>query len=286
MLEHIILYRIGQALALRLPLKLGYLLAILISDIRYIFAKTDRRNVTANLKCIFPEKNKKEISQIRKELFRNFAKYLVEFFCFSKIDLEYVKKNIHLENVQYLREALSEQKGAICLSAHMGNWELGGVIVALTGYPISAVVLPHKDKRVDHFFNSQRIRKGLNIIPLGKAARQCLNNLKANKVIALMGDRNFTERGIVLDFFGRKAYFPDGPAVFSIRTGAPIVPCFVIRNKNERFTMIFERPIKLVPCGNLEKDVKELVSRYKIIIENYIRRYPQQWYMFRRFWLE
>jgi lauroyl/myristoyl acyltransferase len=81
-----LLYRIGQFIALSLPLRLGYKTAIFISDLRYIFAAADRNNVEANLKAIFPQKNRKELHVIRRRMFRNFAKYLVDFFRFSKID--------------------------------------------------------------------------------------------------------------------------------------------------------------------------------------------------------
>ena len=284
--DHIIFYWLGRFLAVHLPLKLSYLLAIVISDLHYIFAKVDRANVTANLKNIFPEKNRQDIARLRIRLFRNFAKYLVDFLRFSKIDMGYIKGNIRIENRHFIDAALSKGRGVIVLSAHIGNWELGGVITAMLGYQISAVALPHKDKGVDNFFNFQRERKGLNVIPLGKAARQCLNILNGNKIIAIAGDRDFSRNGILLDFFGKPAIFPEGPAAFSLKTQAPIVPAFTIRNKDDSFTLRFEEPIELKPEGDREKDIKALIFKYKIIFENYIRKYPEQWYMFKKFCVE
>jgi KDO2-lipid IV(A) lauroyltransferase len=279
-----LIYKAGQFIALTLPLKVAYIAAVIISDLRYIFAFQDRRAVKENLKVIFPQKSDREIRRIRIRMFNNFAKYLVDFFRFSKIDLEYIKNNVHIENKHYFDEALSRGKGVIVLTAHLGNWELGGIVVALLGYPFWAVALPHKHKKVDAFFNAQRQSKGVNVIPLGKAVRQCLNVLKENKLVALVGDRDFTEKGIIVDFFGKPAFFPEGPAAFALKTGASIVPGFIVRNKDDSFTLKIEKPLEFNPALDAGKDLKEIVGQYKIIIEDYIRRYPDQWYMFRRFW--
>lgn len=280
-----IIYRIGQFIALSVPLKIGYKIAVLISDIHYIFADKDRRAVKENLKAIFPEKSDREIRRIRIRMFRNFAKYLVDFFRFSKLDMKYIKNKIHIENIHYLDEALSKKNGAIALSAHLGNWELGAVVIALLGYPFWAVALAHKHKKVNDFFNFQREIKGVRVIPLGKAVRRCLNVLEKNGIVALVGDRDFNEKGVIVDFFGKPAFFPEGPAAFALKTGASIVPGFMLRNKDDTFTLRMEKPLEFSPTDNKKNDLTELILQYKTIIEDYIRKYPDQWYMFRRFWI-
>jgi KDO2-lipid IV(A) lauroyltransferase len=290
-----ILYRIGQFIALHVPLKIGYKIAVFFSDLHYIFADKDRRAVKENLQAIFPQKSDREIRRIRIRMFRNFAKYLVDFFRFSKLDREYIGKNIKIENSHYFDAALSKGRGVIALTAHLGNWELGGVVIALLGYPFWAVALPHKYKKIDNFFNSQRESKGVKVIPLGKAVRQCLNVLKANNIVGLVGDRDFTERGVVLDFFGKPAFFPEGPAAFSLKTKAIIVPGFMVRNADDTFTLKIEKPFEVSPelsqgmesisVNDKNENLLSLIIRYKTIIEDYIRKYPDQWYMFRRFWI-
>ncbi|MBI4708542.1 MAG: lysophospholipid acyltransferase family protein [Candidatus Omnitrophica bacterium] len=280
-----ILYRIAQFVALALPLKFAYAIAVFSSDLHYLFADKDRKAVNENLKTIFPEKNDKEIKKIQIHMFRNFAKYLVDFFRFSRINTDYIKKNIRVENIHYFDEAIAKKKGVIVLTAHLGNWELGGVVIALSGYPLGVVALPHKDKLVNNFFNNQRESKGIKVIPLGKAVRSCLNLLSQNKLIALVGDRDFTERGVVMDFFNKKAIFPEGPAAFCLKTGADILPGFMIRNPDDTFTLKIDKPIDFTPTGNKEKDTKDIISIYLKIFEGYIRKYPDQWYMFRRFWI-
>ena len=280
-----LLYRIGQFIVLHLPLKFAYRIAIFCSDVHYIFADKDRRAVKENLKAIFPEKSDKEIRRLRIRMFRNFAKYLADFFRFEKLDEEYIRNNTRIENIRYFEEGLSRGKGVIVLSAHLGNWELGGVVVAHSGYPFWVVALVHKDKRVNDFFNSKRESKGIGVIPLGRAVRRSIDVLKENKILALVGDRDFSEKGMVLDFFGKPSLFPAGPAALALKTGASIVPAFMLRNKDDTFTLKIEQPLEFSPTGNKENDLRELISIYKIIIEDYIRKYPDQWYMFRRFWI-
>jgi KDO2-lipid IV(A) lauroyltransferase len=126
----------------------------------------------------------------------------------------------------------------------------------------------------------------VHVIPFGKAAKQCLNVLRENKILGLVGDRDFGNKGIVLDFFGKPTLFPEGPAAFSLKTGAAIVPGFMLRNTDDSFVFRLEKPIEFQPSGDKERDTQELIRRYKMIFEDYIRRYPEQWYMFRRFWME
>lgn len=280
------LYRFGQFIAMHLPIKVAYAIAVFCSDLHFIFADRDRLAVKENLQVIFPGKSIKEIRKIRIRMFRNFAKYLVDFFRFEIIDQEYIKKNIRIENIHYFKQALAKGKGAIVLTAHFGNWELGGIVIALLGYPFWAVALPHKEKEVNKFFNFQRESKGVRVIPLGKAVRMCLAVLKKNELVALVGDRDFTAKGEILDFFGKPALFPEGAAAFSLKTGAPIVPGFMLRNEDDTFTLKIEKPLEFKPSGDKNRDLTDLIQRYKIIFEEYIRRHPDQWYMFRRFWLD
>ena len=280
-----ILYRFGQFIALSLPLKLAYRVAAFISDAHYLFAWQDRKTVRENHKAIFPEKSKAEISRIRLAMFRNFAKYLVDFFRFELMDKEYLRNNVHLENMHYFEEALSKGKGVVITTAHLGNWELGGVAMALSGYSFYVVALQHKHKIVDNFFNCQRESKGIKVIPLGKAAKKCLEVLKNNGMVALVGDRDFGNNGVVCDLFGKKTRLPQGPAAFALKTGACILPGFLLRNPDDSFILRMEKPIDFTDGGLKVRNTQEAIGVYRDIFEDYIRKYPDQWYMFKKFWI-
>ncbi|MFA5099865.1 MAG: lysophospholipid acyltransferase family protein, partial [Candidatus Omnitrophota bacterium] len=102
-------------------------------------------------------------------------------------------------------------------------------------------------------------------------------------IVALVGDRDFSnDAGIITEFFGKKTYLPKGPAGFALKTGALILPGFMIRNPDDTFTLRLEKPIVCSPSDTIET----ITDKYKSIIEKYIVEYPHQWYMFRKFWAE
>jgi KDO2-lipid IV(A) lauroyltransferase len=277
-------YKIGQFFVERLPLSLSYKLAIFLSDIHYYLSFRDRRSVKNNLRVILPFS--KDIPHLSREVFRNFARYLVDFFYVpGKLSEEYIRDHVMIKNLHYVPEVLKKGKGGIILTAHIGNWELGGFIVSRLGYPLIAVALPHKERSINNLFNNQRQSQGITIVPNNLAIRECMRGLRENRMIALLGDRDFNATGEMMDFLGKKARMPKGPAAFSLKTGAAIIPAFLTRNGKDCFTLTFEQPI--FPPENPEDPhaLKVMMKKYIATIEKMINRYPTQWYMFQRFWL-
>jgi KDO2-lipid IV(A) lauroyltransferase len=280
------LYLLGTFLANSLSLKGAYALASFLSTLQYFFSSTDRLAVKNNLESIFPEKSNAEINRLTRLVFINFGKYLADFFRFSKVDKDYIERKVDIQGLENVDEMLKGNKGVIVISAHLGNWELAGIAVGLEGYKIMGVVLPHKDKRVDRFFNNQRMMNKLDVCPVGRAAYCCLESLKANKMIALVADRDFTEHGVVVDFLNKKALMPKGPAAFHLKTGAPVIAGFLLRNPDDNFKFIFEKPLSFNLNGDKEKDIEIITKACTQIIEKYIKQYPEQWFMFRKYWLD
>ncbi len=252
---------------------------------QYLFSRADRNAVANNLKAIFPEKSSAEIKRITKKVFINFGKYLADFLRFSKMDGNFIKSKVKVEGLQYVDEVLKQGKGIIAITAHLGNWELAGITMGLLGYKIMGVVLAHSDSKVDRFFNHQRMINNLEVCTLGRAAYFCLEALKENKMIALVADRDFTEHGIVIDFLNKKAMLPRGPAAIHLKTGAPIIGGFLVRCPDDTFKFTFEKPFTFKLSGDKEKDIEIITKHYAQTIEKYIKQYPEQWYMFRKFWI-
>ncbi len=279
-----LIYKIAQALALVLPLKSGYAVATFFAKLQFYFSKRDRLIVYENLKAILPSEDDKKISQMTKEVFANFAKYLVDFFRFSKLDKKFIEDNVKVSGTENLEEALKRGRGGILLAAHLGNYELGAAATSLLGYPFNAVALKHKSRLVTNFFIKQRHYAGIKVISLGAFLRKCFEVLRKNELLALVGDRDFSGHGMVTEFFGRNSLIPKGPSVLSLKTGALIIPSFLIRMPDDTFRLIFEKPIAPSPTDNFEKDVARLTSCYLRALEERIKQYPSQWYMFVKFW--
>ncbi|MDD5422684.1 MAG: lysophospholipid acyltransferase family protein [Candidatus Omnitrophota bacterium] len=280
-----ILYRIAYFLALMLPLKAAYWLACRIAGLWCRISRKDRMVIMNNMKTVLGDRISNDRAKIlTKEVFRNFAKYLVDFFRFSLIDREFIKKFVKVDGLSNLDEALRRGKGVIALSAHIGNWELGGAVLPSIGYPTSAVVLSHQDKNINEFFKRQRLKCRMKPIEIGISLKSCYVALKNNEVLALLGDRDFTKNGIAADFFGKKASIPKGPAVFSYRIGSAIVPTFMLREDDDTFRFVFDKPIYPNTDGDERAETISLTKKIVSVMEDYVRRYPTQWYVFKDIW--
>ena len=280
-----LLYKIGRYLSLTFPLKVTYSMAAFLADIHYFLSARERHAVMENLKIVLGSPNEsKELKMMARDVFRNFAKYLVDFLRFSKIDSEYIKRFVKLEGLSNVDEALKRGKGVIILSAHIGNWELGGYALGKVGYPISAVVLTHQNEKINEFFVNQRALGNFRSIEIGASLRGCYNALKNNELLALLGDRNFSNKGISMEFFGKSALMPKGPAALSIRTGAAIVCGFMIKQKDDTFKIVFERPIYPGIVDDEEAGVVKIMKQYLSSVERSVKEHPDQWYVFKYFW--
>ena len=279
------LYRTGQFLARVLPFGLSNALVTFLCDIHYCFSKNDRQAVENNLKIVLKTDHVPR-SQVR-AVFRGFGRYLLEFFTMTKrLQPAFIQSNVHIKDIEYLNEVLQKGKGAILVSAHLGNWEMGGAVLPLLGYPLSVVALAHKDPKVNALFNTQREAFGAMVIQADVAVRRIVEHLQRNRLIAILGDRDFGNHGVVMDFLGHKTMIPKGSAFFSMKTGVPIIPIFFIRTNDDHFEIKIYPPIDpphLLDGKVTDQALKEYIQRYLTAIEAEVKRNPSQWLLFRGF---
>ncbi len=282
------LYRIAYSIARALPLRVAYAIAVFFADCHYLLSFTDRRSVRANLQAIL--KSDHVPSGMVRDVFRNFGKYLAEFFTMTQfLNDDFMKTKVHLTGTENLNEVLKYGKGGIVVSAHLGNWEMAGGVMSLLGYPMSVVALSHRDPRVNKFFNDQREFFGTTVIPTTTAIRLCMQHAQANRLVALLSERDFSEHGLVMDFLGKPTRIPKGAALFSLKTGAPVIPCFFMRGAKGDFIARYEKPIyppAAVRGKVSDEELGRMIVRYTGVIEEQIRKDPAQWLMFRKFWVE
>ena len=260
------LYVIGFRLVKALPLRACYAIADTLANLYYVFARKDINNLRENLKVVLPEgTDEKTVNKYIRKVFRNFARYLADFFKAFKVTQEYFDKKVEVRGFEHLDKCLSEGKGAIIAAPHLGNWELGAALVAAKGYPLTAIVLEHRDKRIDSFFTRQRSINNLNVVPLGMQIKRCFMVLKKNGFLAIAGDKDYTSTGDYVDFFGKKASIPTGAAAFSIKTGAPIIVCACIRKENDKFLLTFTEPVRSEGTGDYEQDLHGFLDRMLIL---------------------
>lgn len=278
-------YRTGSFITRFLPRRFCYSIAEMLATVYYSFSDMGKKELRENLRIVLGEGTASSVIEWHaRRVYKNFAKYLVDFFKFPNEKDHYLSKLIDCRGLENLDEALKSGKGAITLSLHLGNWELGAAVVGSNGYPVTALALEHKDKRINDFFFNQRLRSSFKAVPIGLGMRECFRAMKRNEVLAIMGDKDYTSTGVNVGFFGSEAIMPKGPALFSLKTGAPIVFSVMVREKNDRFTLILEKPIIYEAKGDTQSDMKNLMRMYLSSFEKYIKAYPDQWYAFNRIW--
>jgi len=282
------LFVLGKILALLLPRSTCYWVAKMLAAAQFRFSAKDRETVLYNLGPIIRDEREKE--KVARRVFINFAYYLVDFFRYSKLDNRFIKKYVRVSGEEYLNGCFSRRQGIIILSAHLGNYELGGAVTSLFK-KMYVVALPHKDRHLNDFFNRQRERVNIKVIPTGMAVKQCFSLLKKGEMIGFLGDRDFFGGGVEVEMFARRAKIPRGAFFFALKTGACVIPSFFIRENRYYYRLIFEKPIfgadaggaSLSPAGRQEQE-KILRQKYLTVLEEYIAKYPEQWYVFGRYW--
>jgi len=277
------LFRLGQFLARVLPREMAHAIVMFLCDLHFYFSKTDRRSVENNLKIVL---NTDHVSpQDVRAVFRNFGEYLLEFFTMTEhLGPEFVEQHVHINNIERLNEVLQKGRGGILVSAHLGNWEMGGAVLPMLGFPLSVVALAHQDPRVNALFNAQREAFGAMVIQADVAVRRVVEHLGRNRLIAILADRDFGQHGVVMDFMGRKALIPKGAAFFSLKMRAPIVPIFFMRTERDHFEINIYPPIDppYLPGGKITDEILiPYMQKYLKNIESEVKKYPSQWLVFR-----
>ncbi|MFC1667897.1 lysophospholipid acyltransferase family protein [Chlamydiota bacterium] len=284
-------YKFLSLLVALLPSWMLYFFVDFFSWLLFHCKPVKRNNVIQNILVVlqakfpFDEKKKmgeKYISNIAKNIFNSFGYYLIEFFRFDSYDKKWVKDKVTIKGLGYIDSALSKGNGAILVTAHIGNWELGAAVMSLVGYSISGVYFSHEDEKLNEMYVNQRRRKGIDFIPLLKAQELGLKRLKQNRLLALPLDFNLAEKGIPVKLFGHRILLPRGPYIFAARTKAPILLAVFARKGKDAFDLIFKPIIAQDDYTNLiSKDV--IMQRVAHILQETITEYIDQWCIFKQF---
>ena len=258
-----------------------------IAYLGYMLVGKQRKIALDSLSIAFgKEKSPQEIEQIAKDSFSYMAQSAAETLSLLKRP-QFAKENVDIEGRQHLENALSKGKGAILVSAHFGNFPILMAHLSITGYKILVIMRSMRDARTEKFFIKGREKLGLKIIysqPRNVCVMESIRALRNNELVFILLDQNFGTGGVFVDFFGRKAATAAGPVVLARRSGAALLPCFIIRQEGGRHKIIFEPELKQVETGSAQETIILNVQRLTDIIESYIRKYPAEWGWIHRRW--
>ncbi len=279
-----LLFFLIQLLGYFLPKRIAELVTRGIARfLYYTIYRSGARNHLTNLKLAFGnEKSLFELKKINKNAIYNFSIVLYEHTIMGRLNLKNYKKFLKGEMMENLFDAYNEGNGFIVLSAHLGNYEWGAALMSFNGIPVSAISLEYKTPFIKNLYEKNRNKVGIRVFYIRKAFSGLIRFLRETKgTIAIAGDRNFVETPFIGKLYGKDTELPRGAFYLASRMNIPIVPAFSLKEKDGLYHVYFEKGYKIS-----ENDIQKGLNIYISILERYISKYPEQWYVFEKIWTE
>ncbi len=269
-----------------LPRSLSRAAAIALSWTIYLIHVRLRHVGMRNLKLAFPEKTRRERARILRDVFTSLGRQLAEVCLFPTYTLENVGKVVVYDGFENFERALARGKGVLFLTAHLGGWELSAFTHSLYGHPLHIVMRPLDNVYLDSLMRRYRTMHGNSTVDKDDFVRGLLSAMKAGETVGILMDTNMTPpQGVFTDFFGIPACTASGLARIALRTDAAVVPGFTVWDPGLRkYRLRFDPALKLIRTGNDDADIVANTALFTKVIEEYVRKYPDQWLWVHRRW--
>lgn len=269
-----------------IPWRLGVVIGAGLGAVAWRLLGSARRIAMENLAAAFPQSTDQELARIGRDSMINLGRSGLEMLMLSRRRRTRIEQWCAVEGEDRLRESLAGGRGVVFVTAHTGNWELLGALVARRGWRTTVVATPVYDPRLDDLLVAARAAQGVETIRRGSASagRQLLTALRHNAVLGLLIDQDTDVDGAFVPFFGRPAYTPTGAAALALKTGAAVVCGFLVREGSLHHRMVVDGPITLVRTGDQARDIVDNTVLLTARIERHIRKNPEQWVWFHRRW--
>lgn len=266
------------AVARILPLSIMLPVGSALGTLGYALSKRYRSVAERNLKIAYGEEmSAVERRRLTRAVFRNFGKAVIEFPYVCALSPQALLKITLLEDEDRARvdRALAQGRGVVAFSAHLGNFELMARRFVVDGYRFMVVVRNDPNATFTKTVNEIRSTGGYDVIGRGDAARPILKHLKNGGIVGILSDQRSGD--LAAPFFGRPSGTVAGPAVLALKTGAPLLPIFCIRLPDDTHKLIVMDPINAESTGDYNADILRVMTQVNTIMEEVIRRYPDQW---------
>ena len=284
-LEFWLVWCVARGLGL-LPRPVARLLGAIVGRAVYLVAGRLRRTGLRNLEIAMPEMPPLERQRTLKRLYRNLGWQLAEFSRMERYDAANTLNWIRYEGLEHFLEAQALGRGVLILTGHLGAWELSSFYHSLMGHPMGMVIRRLDNRRLDAFVNRIRCMHGNRVLHKDDLARGLLTAMRHGESVGILMDTNMTPpQGVFVDFFGKPACTASGLARVALKTGAAIVPGFLVWEAAEkRYVLHFGERIEIKQTGDAESDMVALTQACTAAIEASVRRYPDQWLWIHRRW--
>ena len=268
------------ALVSGMPVWLGYVLADALTEIHYRFFPERRHAALANLAVIMPRASRRDRTRIARRMMRSYNRMMFEFFRLPHLSRQELIDNVEVVGREHLEQAMARGRGVIFASSHLGNWELGGVMIAQMGYSLYAVAGVQLGRWLSGAVRDTKSELSIHTVSPEDGFRKLLRALEHNNPVALVVDGDIYAHGVEVEFFGRAYSFPAGPGVLAQRTGARVICGYCERVGRGRFRIMMEKPLDPANFPTVAALNQAVASQ----IEGHIRSHVDQWCIFRPMW--
>jgi Kdo2-lipid IVA lauroyltransferase/acyltransferase len=269
-----------------LPRQLSRAFAIALAQAFYLLHDRLRRVGMRNLELAFPEKSIAERKRILRGVFTSLGRQLAEVCQFPKYTRQNVDDVVVYDGLENFQEAYARGKGVLFVTAHFGAWELSAFTHSLHGHWLHIVMRPMDNCYLDRLIQSYRTMHGNKTVGKDDFVRGLLAAMKCRETVGILMDTNMTPpQGVFVNFFGIPACTASGLARIALRTNAAVVPGFTIWDKDlGKYRLRFDAALELIHTGDLEADIVANTQLFTKVIEDYVRKYPDQWLWVHRRW--
>lgn len=267
------------------PAQVGYLICRILGMLFYTLNFRARRNVLRNLATVVPEKSWLQHQRMAMAVCATVVTNYYDLIRLRSIDRDRVLDHVEIEGLEHVYDALDHGRGAIIVSAHLGNFSVMAKLPSALGLRAALVAEQVQPPELFHYMARLRSAMGIEVIPPGHAAlRNIIDLLNDNGLLLLAGDRDVTHRGQSVRFFGSETTLPIGPVALAMKTGAALIPAYTLRVSSHHSRVVIEPTLELERTGNRDIDLSSNLQKLAERLEDMIAKDPAQWAVLQRVW--
>lgn len=269
-----------------IPWNAGLRLGAGLGAAAYVLLRRERRRALDQLQqALAGERSSEECRRIAFHSFCNLGRTFFEVLNLDRLNRADLERMVRFEGEDSLKAAASLGRGVVFVTGHIGNWEMMGLAVAMR-YPVAVVAAPIYDPQVEEIMIRLRASHGIDTLVRDSPGylKRLIAMLRRGGIVGLLIDQDTKTDGVFVPFFHRQAYTPSGAASLAFRTGAAVVVGFIVREGRDRHRVIVHGPLVLPRSGDNVQEVRDETARFTKMIEDQIRKTPEQWIWMHRRW--
>lgn len=255
-----------------------------LGNLYYLLIKKQRERAVAQMMPALGV-SEAEARKLVKESFVNLARNVLEILYMPALTKENFSQYVEIDHLERMQAAIAEGKGVVVLTGHIGTWEWLSAAFTMNDLPVTAIAKPQPNIQYTNALDD--LRKTINVQIFSRGTSELMaaaRALKAGKILGFLADQDGGPGGALIDFLGKPAATPMGPAVFARKFHAPVLPAFIIRQPNGRHKVIIKEVMRYKDTGDPDKDLYDFTVEMTRILESVIRENPTQWLWFQKRW--